>query len=422
MSKSLYFARQPILDVHGATYAYELLYRSSYEQAFLPISDGRGATAQVLVNTLNLTGLSNILGDAYAFINIDEELLMDEMVFSIPTETFVLEILETVTISEPLIERIKELKNKGYRFALDDVDCSKEYVLNFQPIFQYIDILKLDITILDEDKLPQFLKLFKKFDLKILAEKVETREQYEKYKAYGCDYFQGYYFARPDIIENKRLDPEHIVILEMIQRIHSDYSIDAVSHSFEQNVALTLQLLRFINSATFSFRSSIKTIRQAIILLGPNQLKSWLLLISYANPTSGKQGLQNPLLKLAQTRSNMMQKLAQATFKKDCTDVILEKAAFIGLLSLVEALFQSPMQTILKELNVDEEIAQTLIIHKGDLGKIYQLVCAIEIFDTEGVDSLLGILPLSRNELSKAIQDAYEITEKFISDITQQAS
>jgi EAL and modified HD-GYP domain-containing signal transduction protein len=420
MSKSLYFARQPILDTHGNTYAYELLYRSSFEQAFHPISDDRGATAQVLVNTLNLTGLNNILGGAFAFINIDKELLMDEMVFSIPTDKFVLEILETVKITQPLIERIKELKSRGYRFALDDVDCSKEYILNFQPIFEYIDVLKLDITLLDEEKLPPFLNLFKKFNLKILAEKVETREEFEKYKAYGCDYFQGYYFARPDIIENKRLDPEHVVILQMIRQIQIDYSIDDISHSFEQNVALTLQLLRFINSAAFSFRSSIKSIRQAIMLLGPNQLKSWLLLISYAKPTSGAQGLQNPLLKLAQTRSNMMQTLCKAIFKHKCDSTLLEKSAFIGLLSLVEALFQSPIQSILKELNVDDEIVQTLIMHKGDLGTIYQLVCSVELFDTESVDKILSTLPIQRSEFSKAVQDAYEITEKFISDLSKE--
>ncbi len=413
MSKSLYFARQPILDVDGQIFAYELLYRTSFEQSFHPIEDDRAATAQVLVNTLNLTGSKNILGNAFAFININEELLMDEMVFSIPMENFVLEILETVTISEPVIQRIKELKDRGYMFALDDADCSKEYILNFQPIFEYIDFLKLDITLLDETRLPQFLALFKRFNLKILAEKVETQEQFDKYKSFGCDYFQGFFFARPVIIENKRLDPEQIYILDMIRQIQVGYDVDEVSQRFEQNVALTLQLLRFINSAAFSFRSSIKSIRQAIILLGPNQLKSWLLLISYAKPTSGAQGLQNPLLKLAQTRANMMQTLTKAIYQHRCDTVFLEKAAFIGLLSLVEALFQSPIQTILNELNVDDEIVQTIILHKGDLGTIYKLVCAVELFDTENVENLLDIINLDKGDFAQAIQEAYEITEKF---------
>jgi len=339
--------------------------------------------------------------------------LMDDMVLSIPKEKFVLEILETVVISEKIINRVSELREMGYRFALDDIDCSKEYIKNFQPIFKYIDILKLDITLMDESTLPRYLALFKQFELKVLAEKVETQEEFDKYKALGCDLFQGFFFARPDIIENKRLDPEQILILNLISLLQNEEDIDTVCTSFEQNVALTLQLLRFINSAAFSFRASIKSIRQAVMLLGPNQLKSWLLLISYANPAKGSSGLENPLLHLAQTRSNMMQTITQAFYKEKCNGVLLDKAAFIGLLSLVEVLFQTPIENILQELNVDEEITQTLVNHVGNFGSIIQLIYAVELFDTDSVDKHLSELSLSHHDFSKAVEDAYEITEEF---------
>lgn len=417
MPKSLYFARQPILDINGHTYAYELLYRSSLEHEFSPITDDREATAQVLANSLNFIGLKNILGKALAFINIDASLLMDDMIFSIPKEKFVLEILETVIITQEVLARVIELKELGYSFALDDADCSKEYIINFQPLFKYIDVLKLDITLVNEETLPKFLSLFKRFDLKILAEKVETQEEFDRYKAFGCDLFQGFFFARPDIIENKRLDPEYLLILNLIQQLQHENSIDDVCHTFEQNVALTLQLLRFINSAAFSFSSSIKSIRQAIVLLGPNQLKSWVLLISYANPSRDSKGLKNPLLHLAQTRSNMMQTLTKAFYKESCNKSLLDKAAFIGLLSLIESLLQTPMQVILEELNVDEEISQTLVSHKGDFGTIFKLVCAVELFDTESVDRYIEQLPISHEEFSTAIEHAYEITEQFISNM-----
>jgi len=417
MSRSLFFARQPILDVHGQTYAYELLYRSSSKQGFAPIEDDRCATAQVLVNTLNFVDLKSIIGSAFAFVNIDESILLDEMVLSIPKEQFVLEILETVVITPEVIERVKELKELGYRFALDDIDCSKEYITNFQPLFKYVDILKLDITLMDEEILPRYLNLFKQFELKVLAEKVETQEEFDKYKALGCDLFQGFFFARPDIIENKRLDPEQILILNLIQKLQNGEDTDVVCRTFEQNVALTLQLLRFINSAAFSFRTSIKTIRQAVMLLGPQQLKSWLLLISYANPPSGPKGFTNPLLHLAQTRSNMMQTLIQTHYKGKANGVLLDKAAFIGLLSLVEALFNTPIKDILHELNVDDEIADTLINYTGKFGQIFELILAVERFDTDKVDELLPQLDLSHQEFSKAVEDAYEITEDFINSL-----
>ncbi len=417
MSENLYFARQPILDLHGNTYAYELLYRTSLDQFFEPIENDRLATAKVLVYALNLRGLKNTLGKTFAFINIDEELLMDEMLFSIPKEQFVLEILENVVINERIVARIKELKNHGYRFALDDADCSKEYILNFQPIFEYIDIIKLDIPTLQENNLPKFLSLFKRFDLKILAEKVETQEQFDKYKALGCSYFQGYFFARPDIIENKAIDPAQLLILRLIRHLQNGIETDEICRAFEQNAALTLQFLRFINSAAFSFKSSIKSIRQAILLLGPNQLKSWLLLVAYANPSTAAKGLQNPLLTLAQTRANMMQTFCKEIYKHECSKTILEKSAFIGLLSLIEALLNAPMQTILNELNVDEEIVQTLVNNTGELGTMLQLVCAVERFDTQSVDEILDTLPLTRKEFSAAVQEAYALTEAFSSSL-----
>ncbi|MDF1880374.1 EAL domain-containing protein [Sulfurimonas sp. MAG313] len=417
MSRSLYFARQPILDVNGHTYAYELLFRNSLTGTYACVDDDRSATAQVLVNTLNYVDLKSIIGDCYAFVNIDESILLDDMVLSIPKEQFVLELLETVIINEEVLQRVAMLKEMGYRFALDDIDCSKEYIQNFQPVFKYIDILKLDITLMDEEMLPRYLALFKQFDMKLLAEKVETQEEFDKYKAFGCDLFQGFFFAKPDIIENKRLDPEQILILNLISQLRQDADINKICQNFEQNAALTLQLLRFINSAAFSFKTSIKSIRQAIMLIGPEQLKSWLLLISYANPSSDIQDKVNPLLYLAQTRSNMMQTISKAFYKKSCNGAILDKAAFIGLLSLVDALFQMPIEPILKELNIDHEISSSLIDYSGDLGSILELICAVEIFDTKVIEKKLSLLKISHEEFSKAIEEAYEITESFASSL-----
>ncbi len=411
MSNSVYFARQPILDINSKTYAYELLYRSSTSRTDASVINHHTATAQVLVNTLNSTHLEHIVGDTFIFINIDEEMLMDEVISSIPKEKFVLELLETIVISEAVIKRIKYLKQEGYRFALDDADCSKEYILNFQQIFQYIDILKLDIQLLDKEKVAKFLPLFKKFNLTLLAEKVETQEQFDTYKELGCDLFQGFFFAKPDIIENKKLDPKQFQILQLIRMLQEDAPINDICQAFEQNAALTIQLLRFINSASFSFKATIKSIRQAVMLLGPSQLKSWLLLTSYATSKSPK-GIENPLLHLAQTRSNMMQTLCKAVCKEH-TKENLERAAFIGLLSLIEALLHVPMEEVLNELNVDNDIINVLITQEGTLGEIFKLVCAVEKFDTNAIETILNTLSLSRAQLAKAIQTSYEITENF---------
>ncbi len=414
MSKSIYFARQPILDINSKTYAYELLYRSPTNKTDAAFVDSHSATAQVLVNTLNFAHLEDIVGEAFAFINIDEQMLMDEVISSIPKEKFVLELLEDIVITEVVIERIKSLKEQGYRFALDDADCSKEYFINFQQVFQYVDILKLDIQLLEAEQVEKFLPLFKKFNLTLLAEKVETQEEFDTYKKLGCELFQGFFFARPDIIENKELDPKQLQIIKLIRMLQDSAPINDVCQAFEQNAALTIQLLRFINSASFSFKTSIKSIRQAVMLLGPSQLKSWLLLTSYATSKSPK-GIENPLLHLAQTRSNMMQVLCKAVCKEQ-SKANLERAAFIGLLSLIEALLNVPMENILNELNVDDEIIDVLMTKKGTMGKIFQLVCAVEQFDTQTIETILNSLSLTSTQLAKAIQTSYEITENFSHD------
>jgi len=414
MSKSIYFARQPILDIKSKTYGYELLYRSPTNKTDASFVDNHAATAQVLVNTLNFTNLEHIVGDTLAFINIDETMLMDEVILSIPKEKFVLELLETIVITETVIERIKFLKQRGYRFALDDADCTKEYFINFQQIFQYVDILKLDIQLLQKQQVEKFLPLFKKFNLTLLAEKVETQEQFDTYKGLGCDLFQGFFFAKPDIIENKELDPRQLNILKLIRMLQDSAPINDICQAFEQNAALTIQLLRFINSASFSFKSSIKSIRQAVMLLGPSQLKSWLLLTSYATSKSPK-GIENPLLHLAQTRSNMMQVLCKSVCKEP-TKENLERASFIGLLSLIEALLNVPMEEVLNELNVDEQIIAVLIKKEGTMGEIFKLVCAVEQFDTNIIETILNTLSLTGTQLSDAIQTSYEITENFSHD------
>ncbi len=411
MSKSIYFARQPILDVNSKTYAYELLYRSPTNKDNASFVDNHSATAQVLVNTLNFTHLEDIVGEAFAFINIDEQMLMDEVISSIPKEKFVLELLEDITITEVVIDRIRSLKEQGYRFALDDADCTKEYFINFQQIFQYIDILKLDIQLLEAEQVKKFLPLFKKFNLILLAEKVETQEEFDTYKKLGCELFQGFFFAKPDIIENRELDPKQLQIIKLIRMLQDSAPINDICQAFEQNAALTIQLLRFINSASFSFKTSIKSIRQAVMLLGPSQLKSWLLLTSYATSKSPK-GIENPLLHLAQTRSNMMQVLCKVVCKEQ-SKANLERAAFIGLLSLIEALLNVPMEDILNELNVDDEIIHILMEKEGTMGEIFKLVCAVEQFETQTIEAILNSLSLTRAQLAEAIQTSYEITENF---------
>ena len=181
MSNNIYIARQPIVDQEQNIQAYELLFRSVQEDgSVLSIfDDNLLATTRVLVNTLNHIGINNIVGTGKAFVNIDEEMLMDSMILTIPKERFIIELLETIDITDELIQRIIELKNLGYRFALDDAHCDPDFIRNFLPVFPHIDVLKLDIQMIDIEILKKRIKEFTSYDFKLLAEKVETEVKEE---------------------------------------------------------------------------------------------------------------------------------------------------------------------------------------------------------------------------------------------------
>ncbi len=412
-----YMARQPILDKEGNLFAFELLYRGIHQ----PILDDMQATADVLVNTLNISGTDNILGHDIGFVNINRNLLMDESIFLLPKERFVLEILETVLVDHDVIERVKLLKASGFRIALDDVTLTYEYLKNFKDLLDYIDFVKLDLPMMNEKILNTFILYCHQNNIKILAEKVETIEQYNTYHAYGCDYFQGYFFSKPELLHNQRLDPEKFVLLTILKKLQEE-DIDGTITIFEQNAAITLQLLRFLNSASFAFRNPIKSIKQAILLLGPKQLRNWILLIAYSNTSHQKQATENPLLYLAQTRSNLMQQLSQ--FQQDASgnQILPETAALTGLLSLADTLFGVSLSSLLKELSIDESIYMALVNREGDLGQLLTIIESIESDETDKTASYISAIGIEENTFNKAINKAYTLTDQFYADMNRKSN
>lgn len=273
MAGNIYIAKQPILNDKNEIYGYELLFRAVDHEGKLKalFKDELLATAKVLVNALNHFGMTSLVDDNLAFINIDQEFLLDPIVFSIPKERFVLELLETIVINERTIERIKKLKDLGYKIALDDVHCNNNFIENFTPIFPYIDILKLDVSLIEDNKIEKYLETFKDYNLQLLAEKVETHEDYKKYQSYGCTFFQGYYFAKPDIIVKESIDPAYKRIFQLMNLLDNEYTeISEIVRELESEVELTIQLLRFINSSYIGLRADIKSVRHVITMLGKN--------------------------------------------------------------------------------------------------------------------------------------------------------
>ncbi|KIM10098.1 MAG: hypothetical protein KU37_12005 [Sulfuricurvum sp. PC08-66] len=407
MIQQIFIARQPIIDADEAIYGYELLFREFKNQQFRNdannLTNDQLATSRVLVNTLNHFGINSLVEKYHAFINADTHFLMDETIFNIPNDRFVIEILEYVTITPTILERIKSLKAKGYRFALDDYVFHASKEAEYAPLFALIDILKLDISNIDREKAPAFIEALKPYSFKLLAEKVETREDFELYKKLGCHYFQGYFFAKPEVRNHVSLDPKHAAIVKLTRMIEDDADINTLETAFSQHPEIALQLIRFINSAAHSLKANIKSIKHAISLLGKPSLKNWLFLLAFSQSHEGNERT-SPLFQLAHTRSKIMAKFADILYhNREYTS----EASFVGILSLIDNIFQAPLTHILNELQLDKEIEMALLHYEGVLGKFLSLIFAIETYDIAKSAALIAELKLPDDILSIIERDCY---------------
>ena len=404
---TFFFARQPILDRSRKIVAYELLYRAGADRkSALPLPEY--ATEQVLINAMNLTGLENLLEKGTrAFINIDESMLLDATIETLPKAYFVFELLETLEYSSAVIERIRQLHEIGYTFALDDLVCSRESIAAVQQILPFVRYVKLDLSFQSAEDVAPYIALFKKLGVTLLAEKVETQEEYDAFSHLGCDLFQGYFFARPSLVSGQKINTYLGLLIYIINLLNRDEFGEART-ALKQDAGLAAQLLRYINSAAFGLKGDIKSLDQAVTLLGKRNFKQWLTLISYAVGSQG--GVHSPLLRLAQERSNIMRLLGE----RCCGTQGGEDAAFIGLLSLLDVLLSKPLDALLRELRIDPELADILLGRaENTLGSIYNMTLSIERFDDNTIHLLLPDLNLSFGEFTSLVQQGYEASEQF---------
>ena len=407
MSEHVYIARQPIVTVDNQTFGYELLFRALQDDGSVAVdfSDEMIATTRVVVNVLNHMGIEDVVGDAKAFINVDKELLLDDILLSIPKDRFIIELLEHIIVDDAVINRLKELKELGYTFGLDDAHCDDDFIKNFSPIFPLIDILKLDVSLIVKSRLEERMEAFRNLPCKLLAEKVETQEEFDYYKSLGCELFQGYFFAKPDIVKKQALDPAYKKIFKLINILDKDCEISEISLAFQATPEITLQLLRFMNAGALSLRTDIKSIEHAVTLLGKRPLKQWLLLIAFSKSDRGNGSFSSPLFALAQSRAILMSEL-MLKFSKDKKSS--QEAAFVGVLSLIDVITKTSMETVLKELNIDESIKAALLNHQGELGLLLELAVSMESFDIAKSNELLASLNLTHEQLKDALSLAYK--------------
>jgi EAL and modified HD-GYP domain-containing signal transduction protein len=372
----IFIGRQPILDRAGKLYAYELLFRQSHQNT-AKVHDDLAATATVLSHVINELGIETSLGPHMGFVNVDERMLMSDALEMLPCEKFVLEILETVEISDRLLARCRELKQSGYILAMDDFTGldTKHHAL-----LEIVDIVKTDIMGMDAATIARAAAALKPWPVRLLAEKVDSDEQARLCHELGFELFQGYYFARPTIISGRKLSPSQLTLLQLLDLSLKNAEIGELEAVFKSEPGLALNLLRLTNSAASGIRYRITSLRHAITVLGRSQLQRWLQLMLYSGPQSG--GTANPLMQLAATRGRFMELVAieLGDIAHDQTD-LADHAFMTGLMSLIPALLQMPMEEILGSLPLLPEIRAALESRNGTLGRLLSLAESIETDD-----------------------------------------
>ncbi len=370
----LFVGRQPIFDQNLKLIAYELLFRGGKEHTQANIDDADAATSQVILNTFLEIGLDNIVGKHAAFINLTRAFITGQIQLPFETERVVLEVLEDIDIDAEVIEGVRQLAARGFRIALDDFLYDEDRHREIVPL---ADIIKIDLMALDRETLDRHVALLKKHRVKLLAEKVETEEEFAHCKALGFDFYQGYWFAKPTMVSGKRAPTSRLAIMDLLGKLQNpDVTIEDLEEQIGQDVSLSYKLLHYINSSFFALRRKIESLHQALVLLGLDNIRNWISLIAL----SGIDGKPAYMLNETILRAKMAELLAIAA-QRPAT----EKYFTVGLFSSLENLLDMPMAEILNNLPLAKDISQALLRQEGDLGAALKCVLAYERGDFDAV-------------------------------------
>ena len=384
--EEIFIGRQPILGRSHELFAYELLFRNGRQNDSAEVHDDLLASASVISHAFADLGVEQALGPYKGFINCDASLLLSDLLEALPSDKIVLEVLETVQVTPEIVERCRALKELGYTLALDDF---VNFESRFKPLLDLVEIVKVDLMSLDAAGLAATTRELRKWPLKLLAEKVESRELADSCHGLGYSYFQGYYFAKPTIIAGKKLGHSQLSLMRLLGLVLEDAETTLLESLLKGEPGLTINLMRLTNSAAAGVRTKVTSIRHAISLLGRRQLQRWLQLLLYTNP-SGNQ-VVSPLLQLAASRGRLMELLAG---KLHPGRGELEDLAFMtGIMSLMPTLMSVSLEEILRGLEFPGVVRQALEARSGELGTLLMLTEVLEVGDGPACSEIAHQLP-----------------------------
>ena len=355
----VHVARQPIFNTEKNVIGYELLFRNGTDD-FFPGSDSDQATADVINSSFFLKIVDDLTGGKKAFINFTPRLIKQHIMTILPSQSLAVELTETFEKDPDVLEACRQLKEKGYMVVLDDFVFYK----NSDALIKVADMVKVDFVATKEVERKSIAQRIKPFGVSLLAEKVESYFDFKQAKELGYEYFQGYFFGRPEVFSGRDIPGYTVNYLNMLREAsRSEIDFDKLEQIFRRDVALSFKILKFINSAFFGVRNKVSSVRQALVLLGRKEILKWVSLLALQNIAQDKPD-EVEVLSLIRARFGELLALKLGWTKRS------DQAFLVGLFSLVDAMLDRPMDDILRELPLDDEIIVALLRGDNDLGRM----------------------------------------------------
>ncbi len=386
----VYLARQPIFDIENRVYGYELLYRSNGQQNSYTGENGDESTADVITNAFFGLDIREVIGGGKAFINFTGNLLKRGVPKMISPDIVVVEVLENLMMDDDLIDACQELKERGYTIALDDFEFHNTY----SDLFQLGDIVKIDFRI-PQNKIEETAYVCRYCNKIMLAEKIETVEEYEYAKQLGCTFTQGYYFARPTILSRDSVVPLTMNFMQIMQLVsQSEPEISDIVEVISRDTAMCQRLLRLINSVYFGVKNRVSSISQALVILGLDYLREWVYLMGMQRIT------RNDNVEV------MRLSLVIAKFCRSLAMLIPEAARnadsfyLMGLLSMLDHCKTNDLERRLNEFPITEDIKGGLLGRGGIYSDVYKLALSYESGNWDEVDKFASLYNLNSSVIS----------------------
>ena len=400
---TLYAARQPILDKDKNLFAYEILFRNGLTNAFPEINEDE-ATSKIVAGAQFNLGIESLTEDKPAFINFTQDTLMQGYPMLLPPEQVVVEILETVKPSKKLLKVCEELKKKGYTIALDDY----EHQAIWQHFYPFTDIIKIDYQLSPLEEIKEVIEAVTPYPhIKLLAEKVETYEEFKQACELGFCYFQGYFFSRPEVIKSTALATNQMSLANLMAEINSDSpDINQVTSVFESDVTLSFKLLRYAQSPIFKRRSTIESIKQAIVALGQDELRRFVSVLFTAEVSSDKP---SELTRMSLTRAKFCENIAVLIPKADKSPAFL-----VGMLSLLDALLDTNLSELVEKLPLTDSVKQALMLDQGLLADLLDCCKLAENADWLALQQSASKLAINEEDLLACYSQAIQWSAQLI--------